>query len=449
VLNSDQIAGFTSVCPIGFDKLSMLANNVPGISLAAMFPFSYSTRIDPEGLYLGKTADGGYFFLDLFKNDMNKSNGNICIYGESGYGKSYLLKKIIDQMLIRPNVGAFSFDYENEYSRLFTKLGGISINAVDNKYMLNPLEVRAFRTFRDDIEADETDFAAFTYKNFLAQHLSWLKEFMPYVIPYIKGLELDLLMALINELYFTFDITEKSDFENLQPNDYPTFSDLYEFTQKVIDNKKDYELFRLFPNDNFANILLMLKDLKDGSLAPMFNGHTYLPTATKMNINIQELVLGDNHRTQAYLFNMTTYMWSKIIQRDIHYFFSVDELYLMCDDKYPQAIRFLRSVAKRIRKYNSFLATSTQQLGDVLSPELYTYTAPLFNSPSVKFLFNPGALDAGLYKKLTQMSDSEFSILQSLKAHECLVLVGKNDRYKITVGALPHEKELFGKGGGA
>ncbi|MEG0340091.1 MAG: DUF87 domain-containing protein, partial [Oscillospiraceae bacterium] len=321
VLNSDQIAGFTSVCPIGFDKLSMLANNVPGISLAAMFPFSYSTRIDPEGLYLGKTADGGYFFLDLFKNDMNKSNGNICIYGESGYGKSYLLKKIIDQMLIRPNVGAFSFDYENEYSRLFTKLGGISINAVDNKYMLNPLEVRAFRTFRDDIEADETDFAAFTYKNFLAQHLSWLKEFMPYVIPYIKGLELDLLMALINELYFTFDITEKSDFENLQPNDYPTFSDLYEFTQKVIDNKKDYELFRLFPNDNFANILLMLKDLKDGSLAPMFNGHTYLPTATKMNINIQELVLGDNHRTQAYLFNMTTYMWSKIIQRDIHYFF--------------------------------------------------------------------------------------------------------------------------------
>lgn len=451
LLRYEQKEGFLGVCPLTQDKLHILSNNVPGTSLAALYPFSYSTKTDTNGMYLGQTADGGYMFVDFRKRTSTVTNGNYFIGGESGYGKSYLCKKIISQFLAHGNVRAFIFDYENEYSEPISNLGGVNIDATDVRYRINPLQVRAFKNI-DEVEEDE-DFKdlprleAFESKAYLSQHLSWLKDFLRYVIPHLQGKDMDMMMALIKDMYYFKGITDETDFKDMSNEEFPTFTDLYKFIEIVIAQKSNYPFYKLYSDEMIAGCLLMVNELACGSLAPMFNGHTTLPTREIININLQELVLGETKRTQAYLFNMMTYMWSKVILKDMDTLIHVDELYLLCDKDNPMAIQYLRNFEKRARKYNAYVGVATQQLADVSAPEIYMYTSALFNTPSFKFLFNPGALDIGNYKKLTRISDSQVSILQECSKKECLVFIGK-EVYKMIVGTLSYEKSLFGTAGG-
>ncbi|MEG1551577.1 MAG: DUF87 domain-containing protein, partial [Oscillospiraceae bacterium] len=119
ILKYDMINGFKGVFPLGQDTFKPLRNNIPGRSLAALYPFSYSSRNDKEGLLLGKTEDGGYMFVDFWQRNQFITNGSYIILGESGYGKSYLQKKIINQYIAR-GYTVFIFDNENEYSELVT-----------------------------------------------------------------------------------------------------------------------------------------------------------------------------------------------------------------------------------------------------------------------------------------------------------------------------------------
>lgn len=452
LLNYEQKDGFLGVAPFGEDKLAMLANNVPAISLSAMFPFSYSNRTDEKGFPLGRTFDGGLFLLDfMLRNDM-LTNGNFIVTGESGMGKSWLMKKIMTFWNLKAYVGdadngIFSFDYENEYGDLCTALGGTNINAIDSRYLLNPLEIRALRTGVDDDYVEGDDNEAFKHRTHFQQHLSWLKEFIPYLIPYITGKELALLMATIKDTYYFKGITEETDLSKLNSKDFIVFSDVHEFIKKVIHDKDNYEFYKLFETKMLANLLLMLDDVVSGSLSPMFNGYTNLPNATRLNINIQELAMGDKNRTNAYLYNMMTYMWSCIIKRDRAYLMLVDELHLLCTKESLQSLQFLRSIVKRIRKYGSILGTGTQQLGDVAAPEFYTYTSALFNAPAIKFMFYPGKLDYNIYKQLANLSQSELDIMAELPKRECLAIVGKS-KYRLKVGKLAYEEALFGSGGG-
>lgn len=456
MLNSEQEAGFKGICPLTQDTLKVLANNIPTSSLAALYPFSYSTRTDKQGMLLGKTDDGGYMFVDLDFRSPTVTNGNIFISGESGYGKSYLCKKVINQFLAKPSVRKkrmFTFDYENEYGDVISTMGGININAIDARYIINPLQIRTFQNSDYQYEETEEDgevvpkVEAFEKKTYLSQHLSWFKDFLKYVIPHLEGKDLDLMMAMTSDMYKFKGITDDTDFSKLDPQDYPIFSDLYNYIEKVISDKKNYSFYKLYGDDMIAGCLLMLRELVTGSLAPMFNGYTTLPDEEIININIQELSLGDAKRTQAYLFNMMTYIWSKIIKKDMDTMLLVDELYLLCDAKFPMAMQYLRNFMKRARKYLALIVCATQQLGDVSAPELYLYTSALFNTPSFKFMFNPGELDLDNYKKLTKLSDSKIKILQECKKKECLVYIGI-DVYKMVVGTLEYEEVLFGAGGG-
>lgn len=449
LLSYEQRDGFLGVSPFGADNLTVLANNVPSVSLSALYPFSYSNRTDVQGFPIGKTSDGGQFLLDFMQRTDQMTNGNYIITGESGMGKSWLQKKIMTFWTASSDShGFFSFDYENEYGTLCTKLGGTNINAIDSRYVLNPLEIRAMRTSLDDDDFDErTDSDIFRHKSCFQQHLSWLKEFIPFLIPYITGKELALLLSTIRDTYYFHGITDETDLSKLKSADYITFSDVYAFIQKVVNKQSEYEFYKLFDVSLLANLLLMIDDVAHGSLSPMFNGHTNLPDATRLNVNIQELAMGDAHRTQAYLYNMMTFMWSSIIKRDKEYLFLIDELYLLCDKENMQALQFLRSIVKRVRKYESITGMATQQLADVSAAEFYTYTSALFNTPAIKFMFNPGRLDFNTYKKLANLSNSELKIMAELSKRECLAVVGRS-KYRVKIGALSYEKEMFGAGGG-
>lgn len=91
-----QRDGFASVAPFGLDMFDKeFARVLPASSVANLFPFSYSGKTDPKGLFFGRAVHGGNILADIDHRDSDKTNGHIAIFGNSGEGKSFLIKLLI------------------------------------------------------------------------------------------------------------------------------------------------------------------------------------------------------------------------------------------------------------------------------------------------------------------------------------------------------------------
>ena len=68
---------------------------LPASSVANLYPFNYSGKTDPHGFYVGRDKFGSNILVDFNQRADDKTNGSILILGNSGQGKSYLLKLIL------------------------------------------------------------------------------------------------------------------------------------------------------------------------------------------------------------------------------------------------------------------------------------------------------------------------------------------------------------------
>ena len=95
-----QQEGFLSVGPAGRNVFGNQFERVlPASSVANLYPFNYSGKTDAGGFYLGRDKFGSNIIADFDKRDDDKTNANILILGNSGQGKSYLLKLILCNVL--------------------------------------------------------------------------------------------------------------------------------------------------------------------------------------------------------------------------------------------------------------------------------------------------------------------------------------------------------------
>ena len=72
-------------------------------SVANLYPFNYSGKTDPRGFYIGKDKYGSNVMVDFDQRDEDKTSANILILGNSGQGKSYLMKLLILNFLRQEN----------------------------------------------------------------------------------------------------------------------------------------------------------------------------------------------------------------------------------------------------------------------------------------------------------------------------------------------------------
>ncbi len=446
-LTYEQKEGFLGVYPLGREVLGGSANNMPSPTIAGMFPLSHSSRNDPEGMPLGKTADGGHMYLDFWLRTLDITNGNFSITGDSGQGKSWLMKKIITFMMLR-GITCFTLDPDGEYCDLFHHMGGTVIDCAAGNFKINPFEVRRMANKEADRAAgmEESELGAFTQDAVFFQHLSWLRDFFGVLFPAMSSNERNALMILTQDMYRSFGITEHTDFQQLPSTQYPTFSSLYEFVENVQQHPGNHN-YPMIGDEMLRSLLLYLRDTYDGSLGFLLNGHTNIIRSRMINFDISQLRTGSEERTQAVLFNIMTYCWNRISLRQEQVLFNVDELHLLMSRKNFTIAGYLRDFQKRARKYNAVIGSATQSLGDFLDPEMMHITAPLFNTSSFKFTFFPGELDKGQIKRLLDLTDGEIGCISTPKQGRCLLKAG-SQKYLLHVGELPYEKELFGSGGG-
>ena len=219
-----QREGFLSSNPAGRNTFgSQFERVLPAKSVANLYPFNYSGKTDPNGFYIGRDRYGANIIVDLDRRTDDKTTANVLILGNSGQGKSYLLKLLLCNIL-ESGKSAICLDTEHELVDLCSNLGGCFIDLMSGQYRINPLEPKLWD---DGSEGDDADApAAFRQKTRLSQHISFLKDFFR-AYKEFSDRHIDTIELMLGRLYAKWGMDDDTDFQALPPTDYPILSDLY------------------------------------------------------------------------------------------------------------------------------------------------------------------------------------------------------------------------------
>ncbi len=432
-----QKQGFYCASPVGYNALGREFERVlPAGSVANLYPFNYSGKTDPNGFYIGKDKYGSNIVVDFDRRDSDKTSANILILGNSGQGKSYLMKLLICNLL-EAGKSVVSLDAEHELEELCGKLGGCFIDLMGGEKRINVLEVRCWN---EDTEADESAPEAFRKSTLLARHISFLKDFFRAYKDFSDP-QLDTIEIMLSALYKKWGISEETDFRQLKPGDYPVLSGLYALINNELVN---YRNGSLYTRELLQEVLLGLHSLCVGADAPFFNGHTNISDDRFLVFGVGGVLTAAKSLRNALLFNVLAYMSDRLLTAG-NTVAALDELYLWLSN--PVAIEYIRNCLKRVRKRDSALMMASQNLEDFDQEGVREMTKPLFAIPPHQFLFNPGSIGRRFYMDMLQLDEAEFELIRRARRGECLFKCGA-ERYHLKVIAPDHKAVLFGTAGG-
>ena len=434
-----QKQGFCCVSPVGHNALGREFERVlPAGSVANLYPFNYSGKTDPKGIYIGKDKYGSNIVVDFDRRESDKTSANILILGNSGQGKSYLMKLLICNLL-EAGKSVISLDAEHELEELCGNLGGCFIDLMVGEKRINVLEVRCWDE-GDTSETDESVPEAFRKSTLLARHISFLKDFFR-AYKEFSDPQLDTIEIMLSKLYQKWGITEETDFRQLAPEDYPILSDLYALMEEEL---RHYQAGSLYTRELLQEVLLGLHSLCMGADAPFFNGHTNITGDRFLVFGVGGMLTAAKSLRNALLFNVLAYMSDRLLTAG-NTVAALDELYLWLSN--PVAIEYIRNCLKRVRKRDSALLMASQNLEDFDQEGVREMTKPLFAIPPHQFLFNPGSIGRRFYMDMLQLDEAEFELIRHARRGECLFKCGA-ERYLLEVKAPPHKAALFGTAGG-
>ena len=434
-----QQQGFLTVNPAGYAALGPQFQRVlPASSVANLFPFNYSGKADPNGFYIGKDKFGSNIVVDFDRRESDKTSANILILGNSGQGKSYLMKLLICN-LIESGKSVISLDAEHELGDLCGNLNGCFIDLMAGDRHINVLEVKCWDTAP---EPDESAPEAFRKNTFLARHVSFLKDFFKAYKDFSDA-QLDTIEIMLTKLYAKWGISEHTDPRQLTATDYPILSDFYALLEEEYLHY-DPDTHQLYTKELLQEVLLGLHSMCVGADAHFFNGHTDITSDRFLVFGVGGVLSAAKSLRNALLFNVLAYMSDKLLVEG-RTVAALDELYLWLSN--PIAIEYIRNCLKRVRKRDSALMMASQNLEDFNQREVREMTKPLFAIPPHQFFFNPGTTEKQFFTNMLQMEDTEFDLISKAQNGECLFRCG-SDRYMMKVIAPEHKAKLFGTKGG-
>jgi type IV secretory pathway VirB4 component len=435
-----QQQGFICVMPSGWNVFGDQFERVlPASSVANLYPFNYSGKTDANGFYLGRDKFGSNILVDFNKRADDKTNANILILGNSGQGKSYLLKLILCNMR-QSGMHVLALDPEMEYEELTNNLGGCFIDLMSGEYIINVLEPKTWDENGDPRDAEAPQ--AFRQTSKLSQHISFLKDFFRTYKDF-DDRQIDTIEIMLGKLYEQWGITDHSNFDRLKSTDYPILSNLYELIEneyKTFDESKR----QLYTAEILQQICLGLHSLCKGAESKFFNGHTNITSSHFITFGVKGLLQASKNIRNALLFNVLSFMSNELLTKG-NTVASIDEFYLFLTNL--TAVEYIRNFMKRVRKKDSAVILASQNLEDFNIDGIREYTKPLFSIPTHAFLFNAGNIDAKFYIDTLQLEQSEYNLIRYPQRGVCLYKCG-NERYNLMVTVPEHKARLFGKAGG-
>ena len=435
-----QQEGFVSVMPAGRNAFGAQFERVlPASSVANLYPFNYSGKTDPHGFYIGKDKYGANILVDFDKRDDDKTSANILILGNSGQGKSYLLKLLLLNFL-EAGKSVISLDVEHEQKDMCETVGGCFMDLMGGVYRINPLEPKCW-----DDGGDPDDTAApeaFRKSTLLAQHVSFLKDFFRAYKDFSDA-HIDTIEIMVSKLYAKWGITERTNFRRMRPEDYPILSDLYDLIEEEF-KRYDPNAHLLYTEKLLQEVLLGLHSMCKGADAQFFNGHTNITSSRFLVFGVKGMLSAAKNVRNAMLFNVLSFMSDKLLTVG-NTVAALDELYIWLSN--PTAIEYIRNCLKRVRKKESAMLLASQNLEDFDQEGIREMTKPLFSIPPHQFLFNAGSIDKRSYMEMLQLDEAEYNLIKFPQRGVCLYKCG-NERYLLEVHAPSYKEKLFGTAGG-
>jgi len=441
-----QKEGFLAAMPLGsleFDPRHTLP--LPASSAANLFPLAYSGKTDPAGFYIGKDRFGTNILVDFDRRAADKTNANILILGNSGQGKSYLMKLLLINLRASGKT-IIALDAEAEYRDLCTAMGGCYVDYASGEYIINPLEPKLWEQAEpapgSRTEQGNEDGSQARATACLSQHIAYLKDFFRSYKGFSDA-HIDVIELFLGRLYADLGITDDTDFSRLTADDYPVMEDFYRLVEREFQGYEPQEK-HLYTGDILQDICLGLHSMCLGAESKFFNGHTNITDSRFLVFGVKELLHTNARLCGAVMFNLFSYLTGALLGKG-NTVASLDELYLFLNNL--TSIEYIRNAMKRVRKKDSAIVIATQNVDDFLMEGIREYTKPLFSIPAHQFLFNAGHAEPKAYTETLQMEPSEFERIRHAERGLCIYRAG-GERFLLEVKAPDHKSVLFGKAGG-
>lgn len=442
-LRFEQEKVLKSILPI-FPKQDIedrIGTPIPSITMAAMYPFIFDSIKDPGlSTLLGVDFSGGVILFNQFlykiKKENNRNNANMILLGTSGSGKSTAAKLLL-RGHIRNGCQIVAIDPEDEIGEMARTYGGDTIDlGKGGEYgMINPLQIV--------IDADEDEIKQGLGYTVLTRTLQFLKAFMKYYDPSIEEDVLTLFTEVVQATYKRFGIDFDKDFYNYGPNDYPTFSDVYETIKAILMSMPEHTHER----DIMERLELKLRPFTN-ELKYYFNGHTTIQHDSDFIVfNIKELMNTESNIKNALFFNILKYAWGLCLDKDVDTVFMIDEAHVLLGDHNALGADFLAQVQRRARKYNTGSIIITQQPSDFAAPEVLMQGKAIFDNASYYLVMGLKKQAVEDLSKLIDLNDNEAESIKQYSQGEALFVCG-NRRMRMSVVVTPEELSSFGSGGG-
>lgn len=417
---------------------------LPTMTLASGFAFTKSYHNDTNGFLIGEDALYGLpVFFDIFYSDKRKRTSyNLSVVGSTGSGKSFFLKKLVVNELIR-GTKVFVWDVENEFKKLTQRYANSSYINLANKSLINPLQVR----FLPEDEEEQS--------SILNRHLGFLEAFYSSIFEEITEKEKVVLLDLTEKLYNSKGInsnTTINEFMNLSSNDYPIFSDLYVFISEYKNNSTNEEELKII-----TNLEILLKRFIVGQ-DTIFNGHTSISLDSQlMCFNLKTLLATDNKRiAEAQILNLLTFLNNEIIGRNDVNATSMPQPTMIIADEFhhylngdnPAILKYFDQITRKSRKYKTSFVLASQSPKDLISENRNISNASaIFNNCQYNLI---GMLKSDDLKAIDSiystepLTETQKAFLNKAELGDFLLNITNKNRLRIKVFATPLERYYMG-----
>ena len=416
-----------------FLHLKRLERGINSSSLAAIFPFISDAVQDEKGIFIGYNSEP--FFIDFFQRDKERVNSNMIILGKSGSGKSYATKGLLTH-LAADNSRIFVLDPEKEYTVLAKNLGGkvVDVGAA-TEGRINPFQIV---TALED-EGDEGRNVS------LAAHLQFLEEFFKVILDGITRDALEVLNECVKELYAKFKITDDTDIQQLKPNQFPIFQNLFEYVIEKYNKEKDD-----YMKNNLKVIRTYIAKFADGGRnSNIWNGFSTITAEENfISFNFQTLLSNKNNDiANAQMLLIMRWLENEVFKNKDYndkyhtnrkVIVAIDEAHVFIDEKKPVALDFMFQLAKRIRKYNGMQIVISQNIKDFVgSQEIARKSTAIINASQFSMIFALAPNDindlVALYEKSGGINESEQDSIVAAQRGNCFFITGPYSRTSVEV----------------
>mgnify|MGYP005757684333 FL=1 len=422
-----QKEGFESTQPCGNNAFhEQFERVIPTTSAANLYPFNYSGKADPQGFYIGHDKYGSNLFIDFQRRTDDKTNANILILGNSGQGKSYLMKLLLCNMR-ESGMDIVCLDPELEYKDLAVNMDGCYIDLMEGEYIINVLEPKRWEEDSGSV---------------LPRHISFLRDFFRAYKDFTSA-EIDVLEIFLEKLYENKGITEDIDFSELKHTDYPVLSDLYHLAEREL-NQYEERKGNIYTRETVRDLCLKLKSICIGADSKFFNGHTNITSNRFICFGTKGITDADTAIRNAMLFNVLSFMSDALLSKGNTAAF-IDELYLFLTNM--TAIEYIRNAMKRVRKKGSAVIIASQNIEDFNRADVREMTKPMFAIPTHQFLFHPGNISKKEYMEMLRLDECLFDLISNPLRGVCVFRHG-SEVYHLVVKAPQYKEDLFGSAGG-